>query len=163
MEYKLTVMQLTFDTPQAVGNLNSGIILQVAAINSGTVKSEVTFSPKIDAEFTFGSDHVHIDPSMKHVRINVQAVLKNEDGNLISYSYKGLMEITPESRKVLLGSPYAETTQFGNIFTHIDFETGAEHLKSLETCKFVGCSRFLIEDGKPPVVESKISKLVYHA
>ncbi|CZR52480.1 uncharacterized protein PAC_02357 [Phialocephala subalpina] len=154
--------RLTFDAPFPIGSLGSGISLQVAPINGGTVRSEPGFSgPEVDAEFIFGSDHVHIDPPMKNVRINVKAVLKNKDGSLIHYSYTGIIEMTPEGVAILMGSPDAKTTPFGSIFTHVDFETGAENLKSLETSKFVGCSRFVVEEGKPVVVESKISKVVY--
>lgn len=127
------------------------------------MKSEPGYSPEIDAEFVFGSDHVKVDPDFKNVRINVQAVLKNKDGSLISYSYKGIIETTPESMAIQLGSPDAKTTEYGTIFTHVDFETGAEHLKVLEKSKFVGCSHFVVEPGKPPVVESKISRVVYKA
>jgi len=155
-------LQLTFDPPFPIGSLNNGISLQVAPINGGTVKSEHGFSgPEVDAEFIFGSDHVQVDPSMKNVRINVKAVLKNKDGCLIHYSYTGIIEMTPEGLAILTGSPDAKTTPFGKIFTHVDFETGAEHLKGLETSKFIGCSRFLVEAGKSVVVESKISKVVY--
>ena len=38
------------------------------------------------------------------------------------------------------------------------FETGDEKLKDLETGVFVGAGRFVVEKGKPVVVEYKISK-----
>jgi len=98
---------------------------------------------------------------MKNARINVKAVLKNKDGNLIHYGYTGIIEMTPEGVAILTGSPDAKTTPFGSIFTHVDFETGVKDLKSLETNKFVGCSRFVVKEGKPVVVESKISKVIY--
>lgn len=40
------------------------------------------------------------------------------------------------------------------------FETGEEKLKSLETGVFVGAGRFVVEEGKPVVVEYKLSKVV---
>ena len=40
------------------------------------------------------------------------------------------------------------------------FETGDEKLKDLELGVFVGSGRFLVEEGKPAVVEYKISKVV---
>jgi RNA polymerase I-specific transcription initiation factor RRN6 len=98
---------------------------------------------------------------MKNVRINVQAVLKNKGGSLVHYTYKGILEMTPESIAILTGSPDAKTTEFGKIFTHVNFETGVQELKGLETGIFVGCSRFLVEEGKAPVVESRISRVVY--
>lgn len=38
------------------------------------------------------------------------------------------------------------------------FETGDKNLKDLEVGVFVGAGRFLVEKGKPVVVEYKISK-----
>ena len=40
------------------------------------------------------------------------------------------------------------------------FETGDEKLKGLETGVFVGAGRFVVEKGKPAVVEYKLSKAV---
>ena len=40
------------------------------------------------------------------------------------------------------------------------FETGEEKLKDLETGVFVGAGRFIVEQGKPVVVEYKLSRLV---
>ena len=40
------------------------------------------------------------------------------------------------------------------------FETGDEKLKDLETGVFLGAGRFVVEQGKPVVVEYKISKAV---
>jgi hypothetical protein len=159
---KLIQRKLTFDPPFPIGNLNSGIGLQVAPVTGGSFTTVSSFSgPSLEAEFLFGDDHVHIDPGMKNVRVNVQAVLKNKGGSLIHYTYKGILEMTPESIAILTGSPDAKTTEFGKIFTHVNFETGAQEIKELETGIFVGCSRFLVEEGKAPVVESRISRVVY--
>ena len=40
------------------------------------------------------------------------------------------------------------------------FETGDEKLKDLELGMFVGAGRFVVEKGKPVVVEYKVSKMV---
>lgn len=40
------------------------------------------------------------------------------------------------------------------------FETGEEKLKELESSMFAGAGRFVVEQGKPVVVEYKVSKLV---
>ncbi len=40
------------------------------------------------------------------------------------------------------------------------FQTGDEKLKELETSTFVGAGRFIYEQGKPVVVEYKVSKVV---
>lgn len=40
------------------------------------------------------------------------------------------------------------------------FETGEDKLKDLELGVFVGAGRFVVEQGKPVVVEYKLSKAV---
>jgi hypothetical protein len=40
------------------------------------------------------------------------------------------------------------------------FTTGNEQFKELETSTFVGAGRFVLEEGKPIVVEYKLSKVV---
>lgn len=47
-----------------------------------------------------------------------------------------------------------------NLVIEMKFETGDEKLKDLETGVFVGAGRFVVEKGKPVVVEYKISKAV---
>lgn len=51
-------------------------------------------------------------------------------------------------------------TQYLTVDPVIDmkFETGDEKLKGLETGVFVGAGRFVVEKGKPVVVEYKVSK-----
>ncbi|OAG35267.1 hypothetical protein AYO21_10538 [Fonsecaea monophora] len=130
-------------------------------INAGTLKSEPGFEPAVDAQVLFGTDHFKVTDDMKYVTIDVKAALKNEDGTTISYAYTGHIEITPAFGLILTGSPEAKTTDFGHVFTHITFETGAPNFKSLETSRFVGASRFIVsEGGKGPVIETKISKIV---
>ena len=40
------------------------------------------------------------------------------------------------------------------------FETGDERLKELELGTFVGAGRFVVEEGRPVVVEYKVSRVV---
>ena len=47
-----------------------------------------------------------------------------------------------------------------NLVIEMKFETGDEKLKDLETGVFLGAGRFVVEKGKPVVVEYKISKAV---
>ncbi|EXJ84801.1 hypothetical protein A1O3_05473 [Capronia epimyces CBS 606.96] len=143
-----------------VGKVDSGSQLSVALVDTGTVKSEPGFSPAIDAKVEFGTDHFNVTDDHRFVHLDVKAVLTNNDGATISYTYKGHLEVTPELGLIFAGSPEAKTTDFGNGFTHITFETGAAHLKSLESARFVGTSRFIVQDGKGPVIETKISKIV---
>lgn len=46
------------------------------------------------------------------------------------------------------------------IVIEMRFETGDEKLKDLELSTFAGAGRFVVEQGKPVVVEYKLSKLV---
>ena len=48
----------------------------------------------------------------------------------------------------------------GILVTEIRFETGHESLKELETGVFVAAGRFVVERGKPIVVEYKVCKVV---
>lgn len=94
-----------------------------------------------------------------------------------SYSYTGIVTVTPEFALILAGSKDAQTTSFGNArkpdyprhpftrvlilssVTQITFETGAEPLKDLENRIFVGSARFVvIESGY--FIETKISQVV---
>lgn len=43
--------------------------------------------------------------------------------------------------------------------THVLFETGSEELKAIEGKIFVASGRFVLEEGKPLVVQYKISEV----
>ena len=47
-----------------------------------------------------------------------------------------------------------------DVVIEIGFETGDETLKGLEMGIFVGAGRFVVEKGRPVVVEYKVSKAV---
>ncbi|KAI9871043.1 MAG: hypothetical protein M1830_003504, partial [Pleopsidium flavum] len=129
----MTVL-VSIDPPLGVGAYSKGTPLAVVPMTGGTVKSESGFSPEIDAEFVgTGNDYIHNDPSGKHMRLNAHGVLKNKDGAMIYINYTGVVDITPELGAILGGSPDAKTTDFGNSFIEMRFETGEEKLKDLET------------------------------
>ncbi|KAL8685227.1 MAG: hypothetical protein Q9218_007892 [Villophora microphyllina] len=81
-------------------------------------------------------------------------------GSLVYINYTGIGNITPELGMILGGDPNAKSTEFGDSFIEMRFETGDEKLKELENGVFVGAGRFIVEQGKPVVVEYKVSKLV---
>lgn len=58
------------------------------------------------------------------------------------------------------GEADAATTEFGSLFARPMFETGVNGLKVLEDKVFVASGRFVLEEGKPVVVEYKISEVV---
>lgn len=43
--------------------------------------------------------------------------------------------------------------------THVKFETGSDELRALEQKVYVASGRFVVEEGKPLVVEYKISQV----
>ena len=55
---------------------------------------------------------------------------------------------------------HCESSLIAILVIEMEFETGDEKLKDLELGVFVGAGRFLVEKGKPAVVEYKISKVV---
>lgn len=95
---------------------------------------------------------------------------------MIVFKYTGVVSLTGPAGKVLGGQPDAKTTDFGDgckfgsnrmderqmltyVVTHVLFETGDEKLKDLEAKVFVASGRFILEEGKPIVVEYKISEV----
>ena len=105
---------------------------------------------------------------------------------MVYLNYTGVVDITPELGAILSQKPDAKTTDFGNSCTfpstsysvlaislprqscflivtlviEMRFETGDDKLKSLDNGTFVGAGRFRVEQGKPVVVEYKLSKVV---
>ena len=130
-------------------------------MTGGTVKSEAGFSTSIDAEFVgTGNDYIRNDPSGTQMRLNAHGVVKDKSGSMIYLTYTGVVDITPELGAILSASPEAKTTDFGNSFIEMRFETGDEKFKELETGTFVGAGRFRYEKGSPIVVEYKVSKVI---
>ncbi|KAJ2899304.1 hypothetical protein MKZ38_003294 [Zalerion maritima] len=150
------------DAPTIVGPLSRGNALFHVKIreNEGFIRSEPGYSIPVDAVFVHGSDYIRQDPDQKHVRLQVDSVLKDSktDG-VIKFSYAGTIDTTGPAGKVLGGAPDAATTGFGEAFTHVTFETGSAALKGMEHKVYVASGRFILEAGKPVVVEYKISEV----
>jgi len=47
-----------------------------------------------------------------------------------------------------------------DVVSHITFETGSDELRAIEEKLYVGSGRFIVEPGKPTVVEYNISEVV---
>jgi len=150
------------DAPLGIGYGSRGSLLNIAPMTGGSLKSEPGFSPAINASWVGrGADYIHVDPSGKHMRLNAHGVVKDEaTSGLVYLNYTGVVELSPALGKVLSGEPDAKTTDFGDSFIEMHFETGEETLKILETGQYVGAGRFVVEAGKPVVVEYKISRVV---
>ncbi|KAI9862500.1 MAG: hypothetical protein M1813_004351 [Trichoglossum hirsutum] len=153
-------LHIQLDPPNPIGNVSRGATMQIITFKGGSLKSEPGFSPAVDAEFLFGADYFRIDPSQKHVRLDVRSLLKNNNGSLINFGYAGYIETTEAIAKIFEASPEAESIEFGHIFCHFIFETGDDTLRDLESGEFVGMGRFIVEHGKPLTVEYKISKVI---
>ncbi|KFY70918.1 hypothetical protein V499_08882 [Pseudogymnoascus sp. VKM F-103] len=132
--------------------------ISVVDITSGTLISEPGYPVKVNASFLSGSDYIKPDTSGDFFRLDVKSLLKDESGALITLNYTGHIQTTEAIFKVLGGAPDAKTTEFGNISTHLTFETGSEDLRLLEQKVYVGNGRFIVEDGGL-TVEYKISQV----
>jgi len=154
---------IVLDPPVTVGNVSKGAPLTLAPFTSkeSFLRSESNYPIKVDAVFIHGSDFIRQDPDGKHVRLDVNSVLKDKSGAIISYRYSGVIEVTPGVAAVLGGQEGAKTTEFGDAFTHVLFETGSDELRAMEHHVYVAAGRFIMEAGKPIVVEYKISEVAY--
>ncbi|KAL8789761.1 MAG: hypothetical protein Q9213_001012 [Squamulea squamosa] len=159
---RLTRQQVEIQPGLPVGSASRGTPLNVVPMTGGTAISHPSFSPSVDAVFAGqGNDYIRNDPSGNHMRLDAHAVLKNKGSdNMFYVHYTGVIELTSAETAILSGSPDAKTTEFGNAFINLHFETGDESLKDLETGVFVGAGRFVIEKDRPTTVEYRISKVV---
>ncbi|KAL5349471.1 hypothetical protein ACLOAV_005764 [Pseudogymnoascus australis] len=132
--------------------------ISVVDITSGSLISADNYPIKLNAVFLSGSDYIKPDTSGAFLRLDVKSLLKDESGALITLYYTGHVETTEAIMKALSGAPDAKTVEFGNISTHVTFETGAPELRLLEQRIYVGNGRFIVEDGNL-VVEYKISQV----
>jgi len=152
---------IALDPPIAVGSVSKGAPLTIAPFTTTNsfLRSEANYPIKVDAVFAHGSDFIRQDPSGTHLRLDVNSVLKDKSGAVISYKYSGIITLTPAIGAVLGGATDAKSTDFGNVVTHVLFETGSDELRALEQKIYVASGRFVVEAGKPTVVEYKISEV----
>ncbi|KAH8653924.1 hypothetical protein BGZ61DRAFT_368902, partial [Ilyonectria robusta] len=128
--------------------------------NAGSLVSEPEYPLKLDAVFVHGADYTRTDPDGAHGRLNVSSILQDKaTGATICYEYTGIVNLAGPAGKVLSGSPDAATTLFGDSFTHVKFEVGDRLFKEIENKVYVGAGRFIVEKGKPLVVEYKVSEV----
>jgi hypothetical protein len=113
---------IVLDPPIAIGSVSKGAPLTLAPFTSkdSFLRSEPNYPIKVDAVFIHGSDFIRQDPDGKHVRLDVNSILKDQSGAIISYKYSGIIRVTPGVAAVLGGKEGAESTDFG------------------DTCKFCG-------------------------
>jgi len=152
---------IAIDPPVTVGAVSKGGPLAVVPFISdhSFIRSEPDYPIKVDAVFAHGSDFIRQDPSGKLVRLDVNSILNDKSGAVIAFKYSGIVTLTEATGKALGGGKDAKTTEFGDGVTHVLFETGSEALKGLEEKIYVASGRFILDAGKPIIVEYKISEV----
>ncbi|KAK4176112.1 hypothetical protein QBC36DRAFT_329976 [Triangularia setosa] len=128
----------------------------------GSITSEPSYPLQLDAPILHGADFITTSPDAKTVKLEVQSVAKDSaTGALVRFNYTGTVSLLGAAGKVLKGDPSAATTDFGEAFIHPVFQTGGvPELAELADKTFVGSGRFVLEEGKPVIVEYKISEVV---
>ncbi|ROV99999.1 hypothetical protein VMCG_06194 [Cytospora schulzeri] len=155
-------VQIPIAPPRQAGVLSTGTPLtQVAFLEGqGGITSEADYPIALDATWVHGADYIKGDPGGDHVRLDVDSLAEDKNtGGLLRFRYTGVVDMRGPASKVLRGDDDAATTGFGDIFTHVKFETGHPGLKALENKVYVGSGQFVLEAGKPVVVEYKISEV----
>ncbi|KAL1839166.1 hypothetical protein VTJ49DRAFT_1822 [Mycothermus thermophilus] len=126
----------------------------------GSIVSEPSYPVKLDAELEHGADYIKPDPNGRHVRLDVDSAARDRTtGARLRFRYTGKVATTGAAGRVLRGEDGAGTTDFGEAFSVVEFEVGSEELAVLEEKVFVGSGHFIIEPGKPAIVEYKVSEV----
>jgi len=110
--------QLVIEPPSSVGPLAVGTSLTHIALTPGvgSLKSEPDYPIKVDAIVQHGADFIKADPDGRHVRLEVQSLLKDKaTRGLIRFNYTGVLNTEGACGKVLQGAPDAATTGFGDV------------------------------------------------
>lgn len=154
--------KIPIDPPNAVGVLSTGTPLTHVTFIAGqeAISSEAGYPTSLKGTWVHGSDYIKTDADGGHSRLEVDSLFKDTaTGGLVRYRYTGVVDMSGPAGKVLRGDSDAATTDFGDIYSHVKFETGHPELKVLENKVFVGSGRFILEAGKPVTVEYKISEV----
>lgn len=156
----MTPPQIHISPPTAIGTLSTGSTLVNLPFveEAGFFKSEPGYPIQVDAVFVHGADYVKIDKDGKYARLEVQSTLRAPEG-AFRYNYNGTVDLSLPGGKVIRGEADAATTDFGGIFGQPVFETGSAAFQALEGKTFVQSGRFIVEQGKPVIVEYKISEV----
>ncbi|KAK2610960.1 hypothetical protein N8I77_004345 [Diaporthe amygdali] len=154
--------KIPIDPPNAIGVLSTGNHLTHVSFvaDQEALASEPGYPTALKGTWVHGSDYIKTDADGKYSRLEVDSLVKDtRTGGLVRYRYTGVVDMAGAAGKVLRGDADAATTDFGEIYTHVKFETGHAELKDLENKVFVGSGRFILEAGKPVTVEYKISQV----
>ncbi|KAL8376533.1 hypothetical protein RB595_007570 [Gaeumannomyces hyphopodioides] len=146
-----------------IGTARNGDLFMAPFVEGkGSLKSEPGYAVQFDGAFVHGSDYIRIDADGRHGRLDVNSLLKDsKSGALLRYGYTGNLVLTDAIKLVLGGKPEAKTTDFGHVFSNITFESSDPALKTLNDKVYVGSGRFIVEQGKPVLVEYKIGEVTH--
>ncbi|KAF8541451.1 hypothetical protein BDD12DRAFT_829250 [Trichophaea hybrida] len=147
------------DQPNPIGTLCSGPTQFFVSIKNGTLTTEPGVEPALKTTLVMGGDWLLADPDLKHLRLDMRSVIKTEDDVHLTFSFKGIINVTPDIAKILQGEPDAESIDFGNILALPQFQTGHEKYKYLENLVFVASGRAIVGEGGV-TVEYKVSQVV---
>ncbi|KAI6373917.1 hypothetical protein MCOR25_003304 [Pyricularia grisea] len=153
--------QVPITAPTSIGSTRSGGLVHAGFVpDAGSLKSEPGYPVQVDAVFVHGSDYIRPDPDQRHVRLEVSSLMRDaKSGGHFRFDYRGTGSTTGPAGLVLAGSPEAKTTDFGEVFTQVSFETDNADLKAMSEKVYIGSGRFILEEGKPVIVEYKISEV----
>ncbi|TPX18447.1 uncharacterized protein E0L32_011632 [Thyridium curvatum] len=152
---------VVIDAPSPVGSTKAAGLVHVPFIPGlGTFKSEPSYALQLDGQIEHGADYITVDPNGTRARLDVNSLVRDKaTGAFVRVNYQGVIDLTSPAGKVLGGAADAKTTDFGDAFTSWQLQSGDEKLKALEDKVFVGAGRFILEQGKPVIVEYKISEV----
>ncbi len=104
------------DPPNQVGPIATagGLAHVVIAPGAGFVRSEPSYPIQLDAVFAHGADYIKADPDGKHVRLEVQSLLKDKSGAFVRFNYTGIIGMAGPNGKVLTGAADAASTEHGD-------------------------------------------------
>ncbi|ELQ36658.1 hypothetical protein MCOR27_001616 [Pyricularia oryzae] len=153
--------EVPITAPTSIGSTRSGGLVHAGFVpEAGSLKSEPGYPIQVDAVFLHGSDYIRPDPDQRHVRLEVSSLMRDaKSGAHFRFDYRGTGSTTGPAGLVLSGSPEAKTTEFGEVFTQVSFECDNEALKAMSEKVYVGSGRFILQEGKPVIVEYKISEV----
>ncbi|KAL2165218.1 hypothetical protein VTH06DRAFT_514 [Thermothelomyces fergusii] len=150
-------VHVAIEPPKAI---SSSLTFVPFRSTGGTIVSEPTYPIRLDAAFEHGADYIKAAPDGRHVRLDVQSTARDAaTGSFLRFSYRGKVSTTGAAGRFMRGEEGVGTTDFGEAFSIVEFEVGSPELAALEEKVYVGSGRFIIEPGKPVVVEYKISEV----
>ncbi|EJT76129.1 hypothetical protein GGTG_06052 [Gaeumannomyces tritici R3-111a-1] len=146
-----------------IGTARNGDLFMASFVEGeGSLRSEPGYEVQFDGVFAHGSDYIRPDADGRYARLDVNSLLRDsKSGALLRYGYTGNLALIDPIKLVLGDKPEAKSTDFGHVFTNITFESSDAALKALNDKVYVGSGRFIVEQGKPVLVEYKISEVTY--